>query len=95
MKKYSIIYVLGGALAVWLTASLWAQDSDPGAPPSNTPQAWEHLALEIQGDQVSGSRETAQKINRRGDQGWELVDVESFVRDGSATKIVCFFERPK
>ncbi|GAA4465115.1 hypothetical protein GCM10023156_52430 [Novipirellula rosea] len=42
-----------------------------------------------------GDAETSRKIVQLGGEGWELVDVESLVKDGASTKLIYFFKRPK
>lgn len=36
----------------------------------------------------------ARKIVQLGDEGWELVDVETFQKNGTKDKLICFFKRP-
>lgn len=95
MKNYSIIYLIGGALMVWLSAGLWAQNSESDPPLSSPRQTWEHLALENLGAGVTGSSDLAKKINNLGDKGWQLVDVESITKEGTTQKTVYFFKRLK
>lgn len=58
-------------------------------------QKWEHLAFEAEGVVVKGNREMAAQIIRLGNDGWELVDVETIEKDGTSERIVYFFKRPK
>jgi hypothetical protein len=95
MKKRNLIYLVGGASAVLLSAGLWAQDPEENSPAGGPRPGWQHLALESPGAGVTGSPDLARKINRLGDEGWELVDVEAIHTAGSTTKTVYFFKRPK
>ena len=54
-------------------------------------QSWKHLALTSDGEEHAT---LAQQINRLGNEGWELVDVENFVSAGETTKTVYFFKKP-
>lgn len=94
-KNSRYTYLIGGALAVALSAGLWAQTSGSKQEPEHPGRAWEHLALEHAGAGLTGSPDLAGKINKLGDEGWELVDVESITRDGSTQKTVFFFKRRK
>jgi hypothetical protein len=38
-------------------------------------------------------RETSRQIVRLGDEGWHLVDVETFCREGTTVKTVYYFKR--
>ena len=57
-------------------------------------QSWEHIALSVSGESVT-DEQTSRQIVRLGNDGWELVDVESLVNDGTTTKVVYCFKRPK
>lgn len=57
-------------------------------------QQWEHMAMHVDGDQLS-SPEISRKIIGIGTDGWQLVDVETFVKGGDTTGTVYFFKRPK
>jgi len=100
MNKRNLIYLVGGALAVLLSAGLWAQGPEADSPEAessggNARPVWQHLALESPGAGVTGSPDLARKINRLGDEGWELVDVEAIHTKGSTTKTVYYFKRPR
>ena len=94
MKNSILIYIAGGSIALCLAASIWAQSPKSDSSPK-VPQAWQHLALENEGKSVTGSPDLARKINSLGDEGWQLVDVESILEGGTTTKVVFFFKRPK
>lgn len=57
--------------------------------------AFEHLAMNVPVGERLSTPETAKKINELGRQGWQLVDVETMVKDGTTTKMVYFFKRQK
>ncbi|MBT7909983.1 MAG: DUF4177 domain-containing protein, partial [Verrucomicrobia bacterium] len=40
-----------------------------------------------------GNKEFANKINQLGKDGWQLVDVESSMKDGTTSKRIYFFKR--
>ncbi|MDB4614208.1 hypothetical protein OAH18_00820 [bacterium] len=58
-----------------------------------TPQ-WEQLALNIPGDKLS-TPEISRKIIGLGNDGWQLIDVETTVKGGDTTAIIYFFQRQK
>lgn len=92
MKNGIPIYTTAGVLAVSLGAVLWAQNPKADPPPKSA-QAWQHLAFEHEGKSVMGSPELARKINSLGDEGWQLVDVESISEAATTTKMIFFFKR--
>ena len=55
---------------------------------------WEHMAMPVEGDKLS-TPEISRKIIAIGQDGWELVDVATFVKGGNTNKTVYFFKRPK
>jgi hypothetical protein len=67
-----------------LFAGLSAQDADPDEPGDGAVQ-WEHLAMPTD----------AGILSRLGEEGWELVDVETIVENGTTKKAVYFFKRLK
>ncbi|MBT7909729.1 MAG: DUF4177 domain-containing protein, partial [Verrucomicrobia bacterium] len=40
-----------------------------------------------------GNKEFANKINQLGKDGWQLVDVESSMKDGTTSKRIYFLKR--
>jgi hypothetical protein len=94
MKTPHIVSGAGACSALVLAASLWAQT--PNSESTDTRrQRWEHLAIEQKGTTITSDRELARKINQIGDQGWELVDVESMSDGDDGEKVIFFFKRPK
>ena len=89
----------GLALFVATVAYVWAQA--PATPTRPTPaekpisRTWEHLAFEHAGASIKGDPELAQQINRLGNEGWELVDVEMTSEAGTTRGKTFFFKRPK
>jgi hypothetical protein len=56
---------------------------------------WEHAALTHDGADLGGDAKLSAKITKMGDEGWELVCVTNVVKDGSTTKTIFSFKRPK
>ena len=50
--------------------------------------------MPVEGQTIS-TPEVSRKIIELGQKGWELVDVETFVKGGDTNKIVYFFKREK
>lgn len=94
MKKNILVYLASGFLVLSVGAALWAQHPESDSSPK-APQAWQHLALEREGKSVTQDTELAQRINSLGEQGWQLVDVESIGEAGTTSKMVFFFKRPR
>ncbi len=75
---------------------VWAQaPAIPDSPPSPHHQAWEHLAFEHQGASLKRDTKLARDITRLGNEGWEMVDVETISDAGTTTSKIFFFKRPK
>jgi len=85
----------GIILVVTIAAASWIGAIDGGTPAAREASSWEHLALTHTGSEPAGGSETSGKIVALGSDGWELVSVETYVRDGTTTKTVFFFKRPQ
>jgi len=53
---------------------------------------WIHLAFPSPDNDEFGNKEFANKINQLGKDGWQLVDVESSIKDGTTSKRIYFFK---
>jgi hypothetical protein len=80
-------------LGFFLFAGLSAQDADPDAPSDGVAQ-WQHLAMQTETG-ILRDPKVGRQINKLGDEGWQLVDVETIVENGSTKRAVYFFKRPK
>lgn len=69
--------------------------SQIAVPSATTTTAWEHLAMTHDGAEIGSSPELSARIIRLGEQGWELVDVSTIVKEGTTVKTVFYFKRPK
>ena len=78
------------ALAVALLAQVIAI---PRADAQPAPAAWAHAALPHDGADLGA--DLGRQINRMGDDGWQLVDVAVIVENGTTTKTVYYFRKPK
>jgi hypothetical protein len=94
MNNKRFIYSATCFLTFVLAASLWAHGNSDTASNSNAVK-WHHLAFEQEGDGISNDPELARKINRLGNEGWELVDVETIIKSGTTQKSTYFFKRPQ
>jgi hypothetical protein len=98
MRKIAITVSVAICLGLVLFASLWAQNAEPGAPadaPTDAPARWQHLALHAEKGGIVTDPNLGRQINRLGDEGWELVDVETVIENGTTQKAVYFFKRPR
>jgi len=78
------------ALAVF---AFTASAAKPGAAHHAAPR-WEHLALTHNSADVGNDGDLSNRIVRLGDEGWELVNVSTVVKDGTTVKTVFYFKRP-
>jgi hypothetical protein len=91
-KSLTLCVVLG--LAIVLMLSIAGQGTSKAAGETGVKQ-WEHLAMTVEAENGFGGADTSRKIVQLGSDGWELVDVETVAKDGTTTKVVYFFKRPK
>ena len=93
MKTSRQLTLLITAVAVAAAISIWAAEPAASATPSKAP--WEHLVLEREGSIVSTDRDLAEKINRLGDEGWEMYAVTPIQQDGTTKRLQFYFKRLK
>ena len=91
MKNKILFSMAAVILVLFFGIELFAQS---GSSPIVT-QEWQHLAFEHEGTSIAGSPDLVRRINSLGDEGWQLVDVESIGTDGSKSKMIFFFKRLK
>jgi len=91
MKKLAIAASVVICLGALLAAGLAAQNESRA--PAATPAGWQHLALPHDTHQGVGTPELSRQINQLGRDGWQLVDVEGIVEDGTTVRTVYFFKR--
>jgi hypothetical protein len=92
MKSRNTLLAVALGLALLLSFTL----SAPSQSPANAGrQQWEHLAMTVDASDGPGDAEASRKIMQLGGEGWELVDVEALSKDGTTTKLIYFFKRPK
>ncbi|HRX83357.1 MAG: hypothetical protein H6821_12275 [Planctomycetaceae bacterium] len=95
MKKRNIptqLFTIG--LAVTMLLLIVSRSTTTAAVNAQSIQ-WEHLAMSVDATNGIGDGDTSSQIVRLGNEGWELVGVESIVIDGTTTKLAYFFKRPK
>lgn len=71
-----------------------AQDETTDKPAAATIAKWQHLALPHDARNQFGNAELARKINKLGEEGWEMVTVLNFQDEGTTKKTVYYFKRP-
>ena len=90
--KITLITTLA-LLALFVGKDLHSQDeantSQEGAAP-----AWEHLMMPVPHERRLDDPKVAAEIDRLGNAGWQLVDVEGFVSNGETSKTVYYFKKP-
>lgn len=79
-------------LAIVLVTGLRAQDGGDVAD-NRSGKRWQHLAFPLDATKGLGDAEFSRKVNQLGESGWELVDVESVLKDGNTIQRIYFFKR--
>lgn len=92
MKSKSVLLSVALGLALLMSFTLAAQ---PQSAPAAGARPWEHLAMTVEATDSPDDADASRKIMLLGNEGWELVDVESLTNDGTTTKLIYFFKRPK
>lgn len=91
--KITLITTLA-LLALFVGKDLHSQDeantSQEGAAP-----AWEHLMMPVPHERRLDDPKVAAEIDRLGNAGWQLVDVDSRTKMGNTVMTNFFFKRPK
>ena len=84
-------------LALSLGTAAFTASAQPtsASAPERAVKRWECAALTHDGAEVLGDEKLAAKIRGMGDEGWELVSVSTVVKDGTTTKTIFYFKRPK
>ena len=90
MKNAWMIFGMGMALAI-LSFSLQAED---GVEPVVAKASWEHMMVPRETAKPLSDPEFAATINRLGREGWQMVDVTTITKEGTATTLLYYFKRP-
>lgn len=93
-KSLSLFMCVVLGLAIVVALSTAGQRTGKAADETGVKQ-WEHMAMSVDAENGFGGADTSRRIVQLGNEGWELVDVETVVKDGTTTKVVYFFKRPK
>ena len=93
MKIPSIALWSMVCLSILLAAGLAAQNAESETTSAETTR-WQHLALSRGAREGLSDAEHSRRIVQLGNEGWELVDVESITKDGTTTQTVYYFKRP-
>ena len=59
------------------------------------PRRWQHLALEQDAKGPIGDPQFAKQIDQLGNDGWELMAVDSVSDSGTTAKRIYFFQRSR
>ncbi len=94
MSKANCLIVLSATVCVALmVASGMHAQEDPPAVGAGAVQ-WQHLAM----TQTVGEKQAltgGPEINKLGNQGWELIDVETISWEGTTRQVVYYFKKRK
>ena len=88
-----IVSALAAAVCIGLSFNLFGQDRLPAEPAAQAAQ-WQHLALNHDATKAWNDKELAKKINQLGRDGWELVSVLNFSKDGTTNSTIYYFKKP-
>ena len=91
--KFAII-ALALAACLGLSLNLFAQDDPAAEPAVAAEKKWQHLALAHNTAELGNDADLARQINKLGREGWEMVTVLNFSKNGSTNNIMYYFKRP-
>jgi hypothetical protein len=94
MKKHALAVSVVVCLGFVLLAGLPAFNAEPTAPVTGATR-WEHLAYSVSAQGGVSTPEISRRIMQLGNDGWELVDVENIIENGSTKTTVYYFKRSK
>lgn len=94
MRKHAIAASVVLCLSFVVLAGLSAQNAEPSAP-ADGPARWEHMAYATSAQGGISTPEISRQIIKLGNDGWELVDVEGIIENGSTKTTVYYFKRPR
>jgi len=95
MKARTPILLVAAAILLPLAWSAQSFRSAAAMPTADAVRPWEHMAMTVDAADGPGDAETSRRIVQLGGEGWELVDVEALTKDGTTSKLIYFFKRPK
>ena len=90
IAKLLVPYTLLVLLTIAAGATLWAAPAEPA--PTATATAWQFASLKVPVD--TPNQKLGSQILKMGRDGWELVSVENFDKDGTTTETAYYFKRP-
>lgn len=95
--KTTLIASSVAILAMAVSLNIWADDEDSTERRvlrGEKDDGWQHLALQHTAEGQFSDRELAEKINKLGRDGWEMVTVLNFDEEGTTKKTVYYFKKP-
>ena len=99
MKTITVLAAFGFALLAITTSLTSAPEKKAeSATAEHAPQVlvkkWEHLALQHDATRPWNEAKLAKKIVKLGKEGWEMVSVLNFSKDGTTNMTIYYFKRP-
>lgn len=70
------------------------EESAPAAEVIKATAKWQHLALQHDASKPFSTPDLARKINQLGEDGWEMINVLNFQKEGTTNETVYYFKRP-
>ncbi len=93
MRSPTRSQVLFGAMFLIVAVGIFSMTASGQDETELNVAQWEHLALTHNGADLGGDLGT--QIIRLGNQGWEMVCVTPVAKEGTTTKTIYYFKRPK
>lgn len=88
-----VVAALTLAACLGLSLNLWSQDAQKREA-GRAVIAWQHLALSHPAEKAWNDKELAKQINQLGREGWEMVSVLNFSKDGTTESTIYYFKKP-
>ena len=92
MKNNPLLYGILAIAVAFTVLGLRAADNDDTRPAI---QQWQHLAFETLPQDATSDPAVSEKIVSLGNEGWELVTVLNFHREGTTNRTVYYFKKPQ
>ena len=94
MKRHKLAVAAAIGFAACLALGLTTREAESTAMPQAAPR-WQHMAITYDLANTGNQNALTRKIDKAGEDGWELVSVEGVLDEGTTTKRVYYFKRSR